>query len=503
MRSANQGVLHSPTPYDKFLNIFHQSCTDVSIQVQVDLSCQWDAIEVSAAMDVWLTPPVCHVVSSATLLGRRQPKTFDYVLVFTSFPGQSIDSQRSPSMVLWRSNDPLPPKSQGMVCNLDKIVTSAWERKRPILHHLNADTTWLIQLPVPNPSTSSTSRRWFNVLIDPWLFGPQSDVASWFSKQWHAIPPALASVPDVENLCRKVETITPGQEDPFDSSDHAHPIDAIVLSHEFTDHTHQLTLCQMPKSTRVFAASKAAALVQSWNHFDSISEIPSLQDASEWRDQTISLIPEVNTGEHTKSWVKVGRLQKEGDAFYYHSALAIIFDLSSSSTPESAPVEAIVYTPHGVRAEALNVLQRSNDETDQTVHHPIQTLALLHGLHDVSLDWGQQLNLGAFNALSAQRVVESKYWIGTHDEVKKGGGLVSWFLRRKVYTVREALEAESKSDTNLEEPSEKSAGAGFWSRKPQTQGGGDELAHLEEGGVDVGGRGKYYELRTGESMVLS
>lgn len=44
------------------------------------------------------------------------------------------------------------------------------------------------------------------------------------------------------------------------------------------------------------------------------------------------------------------------------------------------------------------------------------------------------------NALLAQRILRAKYWIATHDEVKKGGGLVSWFLRRKIWTLEEALE---------------------------------------------------------------
>lgn len=69
----------------------------------------------------------------------------------------------------------------------------------------------------------------------------------------------------------------------------------------------------------------------------------------------------------------------------------------------------------------------------------MHTLAFLHGLHDVSISAAQQLNLGAKNGVLAQRLLQAKYWVATHDEVKKGGGLISWFLRRKVWTVEEAL----------------------------------------------------------------
>lgn len=74
---------------------------------------------------------------------------------------------------------------------------------------------------------------------------------------------------------------------------------------------------------------------------------------------------------------------------------------------------------------------------------PLHTLAFLHGLHDVAIGSAQQLNLGAKNGLLAQRILRAKYWVATHDEVKKGGGLIGWFLRRKVWTLEEALKEAS------------------------------------------------------------
>jgi hypothetical protein len=65
---------------------------------------------------------------------------------------------------------------------------------------------------------------------------------------------------------------------------------------------------------------------------------------------------------------------------------------------------------------------------------------LIHGLHDVSISWGQQLNLGAKNAVKAMEVLKAKYWVGTHDEVKRGGGLVSWVLNRKVMGWKDAVQ---------------------------------------------------------------
>ncbi len=45
-------------------------------------------------------------------------------------------------------------------------------------------------------------------------------------------------------------------------------------------------------------------------------------------------------------------------------------------------------------------------------------------------------------ALKVFRQLRAKYWVGTHDAVKKGAGIVSWFLRRKGITLAEAVEGE-------------------------------------------------------------
>ncbi|KAK3066525.1 hypothetical protein LTS18_001661, partial [Coniosporium uncinatum] len=46
----------------------------------------------------------------------------------------------------------------------------------------------------------------------------------------------------------------------------------------------------------------------------------------------------------------------------------------------------------------------------------------------------------------------AKYWCGTHDEIKTGRGLITWFLKRKIHTVEEALREEGK---RLKEKGEK------------------------------------------------
>ncbi|KAF2751319.1 hypothetical protein M011DRAFT_464048 [Sporormia fimetaria CBS 119925] len=332
----------------------------------------------------------------------------------------------------------------------DAVVRSLATR-RPLLHHLNADTSWLLQIPRPPSAIRYGSRVYYNILIDPWFVGGQSDVAAWFSQQWHAIESAVKTVAEVEELIVQVEMLaggpvfgkgksrkrnSEGQEETV--------IDAVAISHEFTDHCHKETLLEVHPDVPVFATEEAAKLIKSWNHFRAVVTTPTFSsDDADWRSYSDPLLP---------GWLSISRLTATADALYYHSALLFCFAThpylpptpkkrssllsihgeefgSNSSASEAA--ECVIYTPHGIHHSALSPIEKADP--------PLHTLAFLHGLHDVSISRAQQLNLGAKNGLLAQRILKAKYWIATHDEVKRGGGLIAWFLKRKIWTVEDAL----------------------------------------------------------------
>lgn len=46
--------------------------------------------------------------------------------------------------------------------------------------------------------------------------------------------------------------------------------------------------------------------------------------------------------------------------------------------------------------------------------------------------------------MAVQRILKAKYWVATHDEIKKGGGIVARFLRRKIISLKEALDEEAE-----------------------------------------------------------
>ncbi|KAF2268272.1 hypothetical protein CC78DRAFT_576281 [Lojkania enalia] len=339
----------------------------------------------------------------------------------------------------------------------DTIVRSLATR-RPILHHLNADTSWLLQIPRPASAIKHGSRIYYNILIDPWFVGGQSDVARWFSQQWHAIESAVKSVAEVEELAREIEILAgglrlgKGQLSNMDvGSDIETFIDAVAVSHEFTDHCHKETLLEVHPDVPVFATEKAVQLITAFKHFRTVVPTPKFTTESDWHDYSLPPLP---------TWLSISRLTASDDALYYHSALLITFathpflpntpkkrssllqihpdePLSINSSAEAA--ECVIYAPHGIPHTALQPIGSADP--------PLHTLAFLHGLHDVKISAAQQLNLGAKNGLQAQRILQAKYWVATHDEVKKGGGLVSWFLNRKAWTIQDALQ-EARAEVN-------------------------------------------------------
>jgi hypothetical protein len=330
----------------------------------------------------------------------------------------------------------------------------------PVLCHLNADTSWLLSLPYPSTPGRSQGRSRYNILIDPWFVGSQSDVASWFSTQYHAIPSSVQSVSALNDVLAEAETetsvpvdhdreassttssVSSAANSATSNSPSSYHIDAVAISHEFTDHCHRATLEELPPSVPIFTTTKAAQLIQSWSYFTTVIDVPALTPTTDWRNTATSPLP---------PWLGISRLTTPGNSLYYHSALVFCLPQTTSSSPPPSPshtpnhtASAIIYTPHGVSASTFSLL------TSPNLSPPILTLALLHGLHDVSITLSKQLNLGAHNAYKAQKLLRPKYWVGTHDEVKKGLGLIGPLLRRKQWTVSDAVKRAAREEDGRE-----------------------------------------------------
>lgn len=333
--------------------------------------------------------------------------------------------------------------------NLYASVRRAVDLRRPILTHLNADTSWLLQLPYPPYANRPPGRSRWNILFDPWLVGGQSDVGLWFSQQFHASESSVQTMSELDELLGQIENIaqcerlTAGTWHCHNSQQGAPKsyIDAVVISHEFTDHCNKRTLLELDPDTPIFATRLATDLIRSWNHFTLVQETPPFfEKHSDWRRTSLPPLPD---------WIGIARMITQSDALDYHSAILVTFDLHFTAvdarSEESGAAEAIIYTPHGIHAKDLSHLPCAIP--------PVRTLALLHGLHDIRVSV-KQLNLGAHNGLQAQRICQAKYWISTHDEIKRGSGLITPFLYRKVLTLKEAIEKERRATGEISNESE-------------------------------------------------
>ena len=252
-------------------------------------------------------------------------------------------------------------------------------------------------------------------------------MASWFSTQYHVIESSVQTIAELENNLRELETLYRESLGKGPRNTTASPaesyIDGIIVSHEFTDHCHRATLKEVNHTTPVFATEKAADLIRSWGYFDTVITIPVFSPATaDWKKTSVPPLP---------AYVGISRLVTEGDGLYYHSAIMIAFKLQQS---KQKCAEAVFYSPHGIKAGDLRYIAQA--------HPPIKALAMLHGLHDVGLRMAKQLNLGAHNGLQAVRMCRARYWVGTHDEVKRPRGLIAPFLRRAKLTTEDALRRE-------------------------------------------------------------
>lgn len=381
--------------------------------------------------------------------------------------------------------------------DLTASIAASLATRKPLLTHLNADTTWLLSIPTPQEpnsphaivpvatetttadgarkrkresgpgETQCSHRSYFHVLIDPWLRGSQSDVTRLLSQQWHEEESAVQSVEEVLDVIAGIEELASqgrvarnrgrgkpqsrGRGRPRKSAESLHReeedgegedagreapldrrrLDLVVVSHEFTDHMHKATLLEVSPNVPVFATTRAAGTIKSWGYFDVVVEMPMFAgEKQSWKDASRSPLPD---------WLSVSRVVGSGDFLDYHSAVMLAF--SSTTTHERGggeeeEADAVIYTPHGIAPTSLTPLSMS--------HPRINTLALIHGLHDINI--GSQLNLGAHNGLKVQRLTGAKYWVGTHDEVKRGKGLVAWVLKRKVISLEQALLEEVEAN---------------------------------------------------------
>lgn len=301
------------------------------------------------------------------------------------------------------------------------VLKSKVDAERPLIHHLNADTSWLIQI----PRNDGYTRPYYNVLIDAWLTTPQIEFFRIFHEQDHTIPAAFQTMAEVEAFAQEIETQAcslRGMKSPEKSS--TGYIDVAVCALRGTDHVNEHTLRQLHPSVPVLVREDAEHLVKAYNHFETIELLPPFQ--RDWRETQLPLLPK---------WLGIGCLTQRKDIQGIHKGIVVSFN--STGLDEA---EAVIYTPHGIIAEDMEFLSSREPA--------LRIVALIHGLLNVKvgLSWigYMDANLGAHNGLKLQRMLGARHWVGTHDEAKIEKGLTSWILTQNPITLEEALQREKE-----------------------------------------------------------
>lgn len=319
---------------------------------------------------------------------------------------------------------------------LDEFVKG--HPNRPLLTHLNADTSWLISFPRPLVRPSDSTRMYYHLLVDPWLTGHNIVGYAWIMSLTHAIAPAFASIQEVRELIMKIEWAS-GISDPRDDGEP----DCVCVTHSAPDHCHKDTLAQLHPSTPVISTTPGLAQIKAFKHFDNatFSTIPDLKLESPeelWMDPSItsSYNPTI------PSWLKIGQLPSHGGYPYLHWATLIVWKppYVPLATPESAP-EIIIYTPHGIRSERLQDTSWATDPTKGS---------LLCSMHGLAPAWSPQLvNMGVQNGYELSKLLKPKYWIPTHDEELTYTGFIGWMQTKVQKTLQDVI--RSNEDTTVDE----------------------------------------------------
>jgi hypothetical protein len=287
--------------------------------------------------------------------------------------------------------------------------------------HLNSDASFLLtfQPILPSPPWPGQSPKTFTILLDPWISGPSKIFHPKFSISRHKAPPCISSLRELPEP------------------------DLVVISQEKSDHCHEQTLTQLPRSggtTRILAEPAAAKLIKSWKYFDA----EKLHVLPRWEPKTSTvhrvaippLTPHGSPGE-----VTIAFLAQKHDITGLHSAIGITYRPPSVchplDTPPSSPQSfqttfsksgsgrtmSVIYSPHGCSYKTLAPFVTSHLVSEAA----LPLTALLHCFDKVTNSWylGGNICSGFPGGLEIAQNLCAKTWISAHDGDKETTGFAS------------------------------------------------------------------------------
>lgn len=356
---------------------------------------------------------------------------------------------------------------------------------RPILTSLNGDGSWLMSFPLPLVASLRSNgvrrKRFYHVVVDPWLKGPATMISPWLVFIERTEPATVSDAAGVEALVQEIEELAAAAHgEGFEEDSNAQPqqplVDAIFIKVHLLDHLHRPTLETFGENIPVFATAEAALAIRGWSHFDTVVEFRDYKryDGDKSSAENSLEAPDMSTADresHWKSfhpgsplpeWLNVFRLV--GD---WYVELATVLVWSHESHPRHDEIgtgndqhEFIINTPHGVDVKTESVAAFFEDNVRNNSNHSNNTargvaqpgsvatmdcLAMLAGLKD-SYSFGMRETVGVERSLQLERKAEPKYWVKSHDLPLRVGGAVMRIRMTKevIRTLEYGLEEEAK-----------------------------------------------------------
>ncbi|KAF2654057.1 hypothetical protein K491DRAFT_601627 [Lophiostoma macrostomum CBS 122681] len=284
----------------------------------------------------------------------------------------------------------------------------------PIVTNLNGDNSWMISFPIP--SAKRQRKAYYHVVSDAWLQGIATQISSWLVTLGLPETAAVTNGSEVDQLVQEIEDAA-RKANIVDGQGPA-TLDAIFSNFHYIDHLSEATLRTFACDIPVIASPEAAKIARGWSYFDTIITTKDLDPAAKgWKA--------LHPGASLPEWLNVFRLQGHHELNF---ATAMVW----SSGPDLEKHQALLYSPHGIRAE---------QPTLQTFAHkldpPLNVAAIMHALHD-SFGMGARYTTGVAGGLALERETKSKYWIQSHDAQLVYGG---WFMRLFVRDIPRTLES--------------------------------------------------------------
>lgn len=333
--------------------------------------------------------------------------------------------------------------------------------RRPLLTSLNGDNSWLISFPRPEAERARpSSKAYFHIVSDPWLTGYTYAGFSWILTLRTPVPAAIPSGAAVEDVVREIEAAAASADVPQAAADESSPIDAIFLNFDFGDHLDEPTLRTFDPKIPVYATPEAAAIVRRWNYFEQLTETRDFDPAAGtgWRT--------LHPGGGLPDWLTVFRLPGHR---VLNFATAIIY------SGEDGQNEALLYSPHGIRADqpalraflqnmksppplsppplspspfssaAVPPADASSGSNGGSNAETLHVLAILHALKD-SFALGHATTLGVRGGLALARLARPRYWIRSHDAPLAYTGAMAWlvWIKDVKRSLLSGLEEEAK-----------------------------------------------------------